>query len=473
MKCGISGNTKSAGYHTASGDSAILRLNIMQAVGQVPDKARKDKSDKRSLSEQAVRKVTRHLIWFLVLLYIFAFLDRINIGFAALAMNKDLGLTATMFGLANTLLYLAYFFCSVPSNHMLAKYGASTWIPIILVGWGIASTTTMFAAGPGSLYSIRAVVGMFEAGFVPGIFLYLTLWFPQQHRARANALFMLAMPITMALGSPVSGAIMDAKPVFGVASWRLLFLLEGIPTIILGIIAAFYLTDRPANASWLSADEKQALEQRLDRDNASAKSTSSGGIWKEVFSPAMIILGAVYFGLTMTMNTSATWTPTIVHEMMTGRNFTSVGLIAAIPAVFTAIAMPFWSASSDHRNERIAHMVLPMMISAAGWLVVALSTAPDIKMIGLTLATVGSFSTMAIFWTLPPKVLSPAARPAGMAVMSSCGILASALAPLMVGFFRDLTHSFVGILIFEAGVLVASAALMFLVPRKPVPAMAG
>jgi len=433
-----------------------------EALGQV--------SEKYQLEEKAVRKVKRRLIWFLVVLYVFAFLDRINIGFAALAMNKELGLTATMFGFANTLLYLGYFFCSVPSNLMLARFGASRWIPIILAGWGIASTATMLATSATGLYLIRTSVGIFEAGFVPGIFLYLTLWFPARHRAQANALFMLAMPITMALGSPISGALMDLKGMFGLSNWRLLFLFEGFPSVILGIAAWFYLTDRPSSAKWLSAAEKRTLEESIAAGETRQRAKTS--VWSEILNPGILVLGAIYFGLTMTMNTSATWTPTIVHEMLKARSFSVVGWIAAIPAFFTAIAMPIWSIHSDRRKERIWHMILPMGLAAAGWLFVALSTDPDVKMVGLTLATVGAFSTMAIFWTLPPHILSAAARPAGMAILSSCGILASALSPLMVGFFKDLTHSFVGILIFEAAVLIASAALTLLVPKRSVPALA-
>ncbi|HEY7820503.1 MAG TPA: MFS transporter, partial [Vicinamibacteria bacterium] len=214
--------------------------------------------------EPVIRKVSRRLIPFLFLLYVFAYLDRINIGFAALAMNRDLGLTATMFGIANTIFYVGYMLFEIPSNIALARFGARIWIPRIMITWGIASTATMLAASPTSLYLIRFFVGVAEAGFVPGVLLYLTYWFPPSHRARANAVFMVAMPVTIAFGASISGLVLEGLDgAFGMAGWRWLFLVEGLPSIVLGVIAAFYLTSRPAEARWLTPEEKSVLEASL------------------------------------------------------------------------------------------------------------------------------------------------------------------------------------------------------------------
>jgi ACS family 4-hydroxyphenylacetate permease-like MFS transporter len=410
-------------------------------------------------SESVVRKVSRRLIPFLFLLYVFAYLDRINIGFAALSMNRDLGLTATMFGLANTIFYVGYFLFEIPSNLMLARFGARVWIPRIMITWGIASTATMFASSPGSLYVIRFLVGVAEAGFVPGVLLYLTYWFPASHRARANAVFMIAMPVTIAFGSSISGMILQwGNGFMGMAGWRWLFLVEGLPSVVLGVVAAFYLTSRPSEASWLTEPEKKVLEASL----GGPPPRRSGG-FRELLGRDVILLSIAYFGLTMTLNTNATWTPTIAREALEGTSFSFIGLVVAIPAFFTVLAMPLWSARSDRKKERSWHIVLPMALAALGWLLVATASEPWARFVGLVWVSMGAFAAMAVFWTVPPAILSPAARPAGIAFISSCGILASATSPLLVGWLRDLTDSFTAAILFVAGVLVAAAALVLMV----------
>jgi ACS family 4-hydroxyphenylacetate permease-like MFS transporter len=410
--------------------------------------------------DEIVRKVSRRLIPFLAILYAFSYLDRINISFGALSMNKDLHLSATAFGIANSVFYAGYFLCEIPSNLMLAKFGARIWIPRIMITWGIASAATMLAWGPTSLYAIRLLVGIAEAGFVPGILLYLTYWFPPSHRGRATAVFMVAQPITMAVGASISGVILDRVTFLGLAGWRWLFLIEGLPSAILGVIAYFYLTDRPAHAKWLNDVEKSALERSLEQ-------AKPGSIpWSEVLSRKIILLSLAYFGLTMTLNTNATWVPQIVREVAARHSLSYVGLVTALPALCAALAMPIWSAHSDRRMERIWHIVIPMALAAAGWLMVALLGSPIPRLIGLIFCSAGAFTAMSVFWTLPPMHLSPAARPAGIALINSCGILASATSPLLVGALKDFTHSFVVSLIFVAAVLAAAAGLILI--TKPI-----
>jgi len=409
-------------------------------------------------SESVVRKVSRRLIPFLFLLYVFAYLDRINIGFAALSMNRDLGLTATMFGIANTIFYVGYMFFEIPSNLMLARYGARIWIPRIMITWGIASTATMFASSPASLYVIRFLVGVAEAGFVPGVLLYLTYWFPQSHRARANAVFMIAMPVTIALGASISGLILQwGDGALGLSGWRWLFLVEGLPSVVLGVVAAIYLTSRPADAKWLTEPEKAVLQASLAGPE---RPPSRASAWRELLGRDVILLSLAYFGLTMTLNTNATWTPTIAREALEGRSFSFVGLVVAIPAFLTALVMPLWSARSDRKKERTLHIVLPMGLAAVGWVLVAASAEPWVRFAGLVGVSIGAFAAMAVFWTVPPTILSAAARPAGIAFISSCGIFASATSPLLVGRLRDLTGSFTASIFFVAAVLVAAAALV-------------
>jgi ACS family 4-hydroxyphenylacetate permease-like MFS transporter len=409
-----------------------------------------------------VAKVFRRLIPFLFLLYLFAYLDRINIGFAALLMNRELGLTATMFGIANAIFYAGYVLFEIPSNLMLARFGARVWIPRIMITWGVASTATLFATTPLGLYLIRFLVGVAEAGFVPGVLLYLTYWFPPSHRARANAVFMIAMPVTIAFGASISGLILQwGDGILGMSGWRWLFLIEGLPSVALGIAAAFYLTSRPQDAKWLTEEEKATLLASLPRDETSAKKTP----WRELLGREVVLLSLAYFGLTMTLNTNATWTPTIAREALQERSLSFVGFVVAIPALLTALAMPIWSARSDRAKERRWHVVLPMALGAVGWILVAAVADPWDRFAGLVAVSMGAFTAMAVFWTLPPAILSAAARPAGIAFISSCGILASATSPLLVGSLRDFTGSFTVAILFVAIMLLAAAALVLQVNK--------
>jgi ACS family 4-hydroxyphenylacetate permease-like MFS transporter len=416
-------------------------------------------------ADAVTRKVFRRLIPFLFILYVFSYLDRINISFAALSMNKALSLTATMFGAANTIFYVGYVLFEIPSNLMLARFGARIWIPRIMITWGIASTATMLASTPSGLYLIRFLVGVAEAGFLPGVLLYLTYWFPQSHRARANAVFMLAMPVTIVFGASISGLILQwGNGLLGLAGWQWLFLIEGLPSVLLGIVAAFYLTSRPADARWLTEGEKAVLVASLPSEEKASVGT---GPWKELLSRNVVLLSLSYFGLTMTLNTNATWTPQIAREALASSSLSFIGIVVAIPALVTVLAMPLWSARSDRKKERTLHIVLPMALAALGWLLVAASPEPWSRFVGLIWVSVGAFAAMAVFWTVPPTVLSAAARPAGIAFISSCGILASATSPLLVGWLRDLTQSFTAGILFVATILVAAAGLVFLVRARP------
>jgi ACS family 4-hydroxyphenylacetate permease-like MFS transporter len=421
-----------------------------------------------SLEERAIRKAFRRLVPFLFLLFVVSFLDRINISFAALSMNRDLKLTATMFGLANTCFYIGYALCEIPSNLMLAKVGARKWMARILVTWGLASAVNMLAVGAHSLYTLRLIVGIAEAGFLPGIFLYLTYWFPPTYRARATGLVLIAQPVTIAIASPISGLILDhMNGLFGLAGWRWLFLLEGGPAVLLGIITVFYLTDSPTKAKWLTDSEKAALENRLQREQRSPEVQSvRGSAWRGAFNRNVLLLAMAYFSLVVGLNTNTTWTPQIVREVMKAHSFSSVGLFTAIPAACALVAMLIWGARSDRRMERTWHFVMPMALAALGWLLVAVAKMPELRMLGLIFGCSGVLTAMTIFWTIPPHVLSSAGRPVGLAFINSCGMIAAASSPLIVGFFRDLTHSWAASLIFVAVMMVISATLVLLVPAK-------
>jgi ACS family 4-hydroxyphenylacetate permease-like MFS transporter len=418
-----------------------------------------------------IAKVSRHLLWFLFVLFFFSFLDRINIGFAGLTMMKDLGLTSTQFGLATTLFYVAYIACGIPSNIVLARIGARRWIGTIMVAWGLASTATMFATSPASLYVLRVLVGVTEAGFLPGILLYLTYWFPGAYRARANALFMIAMPVTAAVGSALSGFILGLDGTLGLKGWQWLFLLEGLPSAVLGLVVYRYLDDNPGNARWLDTDEKRALADTLASDHsgdasAPARHARGTSIVAELLSPTVVKFAIAYFCLVNTLAMVAVWTPLIVKSFSADASNRTIGLLAAIPQVCTIVAMIVWGRRSDRKQERKWHLMLPMLFSAAGWLCTACSTNPALRMLGVCLASAGSYTAMSIFWTTPDHALSFRARAIGIAVINATGNISSALNPLIVGWLKDATHSFTSGLIYSAVLLAIGAVIVMMLPIR-------
>ncbi|SDT59817.1 MFS transporter [Bradyrhizobium canariense] len=414
--------------------------------------------------DAAIKKVWRRLIPFLFVLYIFNYLDRINIGFAALSMNKDLLLTATTFGLANSIFYIGYVACEIPSNLLMVRYGARIWIARILVSWGLASAATMLVVGPNSLYVVRFLVGVLEAGFVPGVLLYLTYWIPNSHRARANGYLMMAQPVAMALGAGVSGLILDhLNGVLGLQGWRWLFLLEGLPAAILGLVAYAYLTDKPKDATWLEQAEQNTLTSLLADDQSSPGTKTS--VWKQIAEPKILLLALAYFCLVNTINANATWIPTIVREVLKAYSLSQVGFVTAIPAISALILMPLWTRSSDRMQERVWHVVAALGMAAAGWLLVIFFPAPELRLVGLIFTVSGAFCAMCTFWTLPQSLLSEAARPAGIGLISAVGLLGSAVSPAVIGFLRDATGNFNAGLFYVTALLAVSIVLVLIVPR--------
>jgi MFS transporter, ACS family, 4-hydroxyphenylacetate permease len=428
-------------------------------IAAAPDDGRDD---------AVVRKVFRRTMWFLFVLMVVSFMDRINIAFASLTMNKDLGLNAALYGMAITIFYVGYSLCEVPSNLLLARFGARRWIARIMITWGLASAGTALAVGVWSLYGTRLLVGIAEAGFFPGILFYLTLWFPRAYRARANALFIVGMPATIAFASALSGLILEMDGFLGVAGWRWLFLLEGLPAVVLGVACIFLLDDGPAAAKWLSADEKAALQSRLAQDRAFEEAgTAQRSLMSQLASRNVVLLSLAYFGLVSSLNANATWTPQIVREFAGGASFVSLGLLAALPALITVAAMPLWGASSDRRNERPWHLRIAILVAAAGWLLVASFGAPaSVRFLGLVLVSVGSFCALLTFWTLPTSaaILSAEARPAGIALICTVGIGGgSAVSPIVIGFLKDWSGSFAPGLLFVVAMLVMAIVLVTVV----------
>jgi MFS transporter, ACS family, 4-hydroxyphenylacetate permease len=415
-------------------------------------------------SEEVIGKVWRRLIPFLFVLYVINYLDRINLGFAALSMNKDLMFSATVFGLANSIFYFGYVACEIPSNLLMARFGARVWLARILISWGLASTATMLVVGPYSLYIIRFLVGVLEAGFVPGVLLYLTYWIPRSHRARANGYLMMAQPVAMAIGGGMSGLILEHfNGLGGLQGWRWMFLIEGLPAAILGAIAYFYLTDKPVDATWLNEAEKTALGTLLADGQVAGRNRSKASILKQILEPRIVLLAVAYFCLVNTLNANGTWIPTIVRDVLKAHSLTSVGFVTAIPALSALVLMPIWTRSSDKSRERKWHLIAALAMAAVGWLMVIYLAQPELRLAGLIFTVSGSFSAMSLFWTLPQAILSEEARPAGIGFISAIGLLGSAASPAVIGILRDLTGSFNAGLFYVTALLVISMALILIV----------
>jgi len=422
-----------------------------------------------SKPQQAVmRKVSRRLLGFLFLCFVLSFLDRINIGFAGLTMMGDLGLSSTQFGMATTLFYIAYIACGIPSNMALAKVGARKWIGSLMIAWGLASTATLFATDASSLYLLRILVGITEAGFLPGVLLYLTFWFPAAYRARANALFMIAMPFTAGFGSALSGLILGLDGVWGLHGWQWLFLLEGLPSVIMGFVVFGYLNDMPQQAHWLSPEDKQHLQHAVAADNSPSNRMTEdgpGSLLREMLSPTVLMFSLVYFCLVNTLAMIAVWTPLIIKSISAADSSNStIGFLAMIPQVCTIIGMVVWGLHSDRSQERKWHLVLPMLMAAAGWMFAAYAGNPMVQLCGVCMAATGSYTAMSIFWTTPDQALTFKARAIGIAVINAFGNTGSALNPLVVGWLKDLTQSFTAGIVYAAVLLVIGALLTFMLP---------
>ncbi|MDE9542949.1 4-hydroxyphenylacetate permease [Xenorhabdus bovienii] len=421
--------------------------------------------------QNVINKLFRRLILFLFVLFVFSFLDRINIGFAGLTMGKDLGLSSTMFGLAATLFYATYVIFGIPSNVMLSVVGARRWIATIMVLWGIASTATMFATGPTSLYILRMLVGIAEAGFLPGILVYLTYWFPAYYRARANALFMIAMPVTMAFGSLASGYILEMDGIWDLRGWQWLFLLEGFPSVLLGFIVWFYLDDSPEKAKWLTREDKQCLQEMMERDKLSqvqsnGPASPKTSLWREVLTPIILMYTFAYFCLTNTLSAINIWTPQIMQSFNQGSSHVMIGLLTAIPQFCTILGMIYWSRRSDRLQERKMHTALPYLFAAAGWILTSLTNHSMVQLLGIIMASTGSFTAMAVFWTTPDQSISLRARAIGIAVINATGNVGSAVSPLLIGWLKDQTGSFNSGLYFVAGLLIIGALMVLFIPMK-------
>lgn len=423
------------------------------------------------LEQRAIRKITRRLIPFLMLLYLVAFLDRINVGFAALTMNREIGLSPRMFSFGAGIFFAGYFAFEVPSTIILHKVGARFWIGRVMITWGLVSVATALIRGPISFCVLRFLLGVAEAGFFPGIILYLSYWFPANHRSAVTAMFMAAAPVAGLVGSPVSGALMRLNGPLGLHGWQWLFLVEGLPALLLGLVTLRFLTDRPADAAWLAPDERDWLSRAIQQEQSSFRDPRSHSAWRALADPIVLALSLAYFGTSAGLYTIGFWAPLIVNGL--GFSILRTGFLVAIPNLIAVIGMILWSRNSDRTGERYWHAAIACLIAAAGMAVAARAGSSAILAIaGLSLTAFGVSAAKPPLWSLPTTFFAGTAAAASIGLINSLGTLGGFVGPYMIGSTTGTGGHFSRGLSLVGGTLIVSAITIVLM-RLVAPRNAG
>jgi D-galactonate transporter len=374
----------------------------------------------QDLEQSTLRRVAWRIVPFICLLYVLNILDRANVGFARLAMQDDLGLTKAMFDLGYGMFYVGYILFEVPSNLLMQRFGARRWLARIMITWGLVSAATMFARDVWTFYGLRVLLGVAEAGFFPGIILYLSDWFPDRQRARMTAFFMLAIGLSNVLGNPLSGWIMDHfDGLSGLHGWQWLFLLEGLPTTVVGIAVLFYLDDSPRSARWLSDTQRDWLINHMAKEDRVRQQQHGPDKWQAMFQPRVWLLIAIYFTVAVGSNAGGAYFPTLIKEQFTQTSNFQIGLLTALPHLCAIVAMSLIGISSDRTGERRWHLAVSALTAAIGWSLVAWGPTPLIALAGLCVAQAGMMSMLPVFWTIPSTFLSGTAAAGGIALINS------------------------------------------------------
>ncbi len=417
-----------------------------------------------TVAQSAISKVRKFLVPYVFLLYVINFLDRVNVGFAALKMNKDLGLNPQQFGFAAGIFFFGYLVFQIPSNLILHKIGARIWISVILVIWGLVASLTGLANSAPQLYAARFLLGLVEAGFFPGVILYLTYWFPQRELAKAVALFMTALAFSSIIGSPISGIILDHVYWSGLASWRWLFILEGAPALVFGVLTFFVLPSLPKEAKFLTPEERDWISNEIALEQQEKAAQKKMSVAQAILSGRVWLLAFIYFfGLIMGLYAISFWLPTIIKGLSKGYSAQTVGFLAMIPFIFAAIMMIVIGDSSDKRAEWRYHTQIPLLVSVAAIFLMLFIKTPFASMVVLTFVTAGAYAAFGPFWALPNKFLSGAAAAAGIAVINSIGNLGGFFAPYIIGYVKSHTGNvYYGLGAIGALILVSVLLLSFL-----------
>ncbi|MEJ8810477.1 MFS transporter [Variovorax ureilyticus] len=397
--------------------------------------------EKSALEKATMRRVALRILPFLMLCYFIAYVDRVNAGFAALQMNKDLGLSQAMFGLGGSLFFIAYILFEIPSNLALQKFGARLWIARIMVTWGVIGALAAFAVGPYSFYLGRFLLGAAEAGFFPGVILYLTYWFPKEYRGRIVATFMVAIPISSLLGSPISAALLGTDGWLGLRGWQWLFILEAIPAVVLGVMVFFVLPNRPDNAKWLTHEQREWLNARLESEKQEAKPVAHMSVLRILKNKYVLALAIVYAGSSATSNALSLWQPQILKSL--GLTTMETGLMNGIPFAVASIIMVLWGRRADKSGERIWNTALPLALTSACLLATQLTAGSlAATMVLLTFVLVGTYSIKGPFWALSTEWLSAGSAAAGIAAINTLAHIGTSGATWTLGAIKDATGSY-------------------------------
>ena len=410
-----------------------------------------------SIAERTLSKVGWRLLPFVLLLYIVAWLDRVNISIAALQMNKDLGFDSEVFGFGAGIFFVSYALFELPSNLILARVGARVWIARIMITWGVVSVAMLLVKGPTSFYVLRFLLGLAEAGFLPGIIYYLSNWYPSAARARAVSWFMLGIPLSAVVGGPLGGLILGLDGWHGLQGWQWLFLIEGLPAVLLGVVVLFYLTDAPDEAHWLMPEEREWLAATLRAEQAVAERHAIG-LGRALLHPTVWLLCLILFACQAGSYGLQFWVPQIIQGMAGFTNL-EIGLISAIPYAAASIGMIAIGASSDRGGERLLHLAIPTAVAAVGFVISAYYTTPVLGMLALTVAAVGVISTRGPFWALPTRFLTGKAAAGGIALINLFAAISGFVGPYAVGYLVKVTGSYAAGMLFLAVLMVLGALL--------------
>lgn len=394
-----------------------------------------------STEKEIVRKVTMRIVPLLFLLWLVNFLDRVNISFAALQMNEELHFTPAVFGFGAGIFFLGYILFEIPSNMMLYKFGARRWLARIIVSWGFVSMAQAWIVGEHSLYALRFLLGVAEAGYLPGMLYYLTLWVPAEHRAKVIAQIMSANTVAVIIGAPLSGLILQMDSALGVSGWQWVFIIEGGIAVVLGIFTFFYLTDKPEQASWLSLQERTWLVDKLANDKVAAGHAGISDVRAAFRAPIVWMLGVLYFFVGLGFFGLTIWLPQIVKQI-SGYSILTVSMISAVPFIVGALSMILNGKHSDHSGERRWHLTIALLIGALGLLGSAMATSPLLAFIAVCISMAGISGALGVFWSVPSTFLTGQAAAGGLALINTISGLSGFLGPYVIGFIRGLSSDF-------------------------------
>jgi len=408
-----------------------------------------------------VKKVFTRLMPVLFISYILAYIDRINIGFAAIRMNADLGISPYIYGLGAGVFFLGYFIFEIPSNLMLEKTGARRWIARIMISWGAISACMAFIQGPTSFIIVRFLLGVAEAGFFPGVILYLTYWFPLEYRARIIAAFMVAIPVSLAVGAPLSTAILQMDGIGGLKGWQWLFIIEGVPTVLFGLVFLTVMPDKPRDAKWLSTEERSWLQNTIDSEHKAVAAVHGTSVLRAFADPRLIALAFIYFANTTANLGLAFFLPQILKGL--GLSDMQTGLMTSVPYIFGTLGILIFGYVSDKYKERRWTLFAALALTGFGLIAAGLMTGSLLAVGVMAIAAVGIYGTKAPFWPLPSLFLTGSAAAGGIALINSIGNLGGFVGPYVVGWIREVTKSYEAGLYFLGGLALAAAVLTLII----------